>query len=567
VSAGRRPWYNAAVASGDHPARSGSCEQFFGFHEPPFSLAPNPRFLFESTSHGDALSQVALALERREPVAVITGEIGTGKTMLCRTLLQRARRKTFVSVVNDPLLERDDLLKQLLEDFGVISKDRSKLAPTSRHDLVHALEHFLASLIPLQAHAVVIIDEAQHLKPDVLEQIRLLSNIDDERGTMLQIILVGQTDLEPLLSRPELRQFQQRVSRRFRLEPLSAAEVKQYIEHRLAVARGPAETPAASPGSLELERALIEWDDGFGYGSGGSSVLFTEEAIQEVAARSGGLPRLINILCDRALEMACAKQVRTIDAPLIVDAAAAVNAPAPAVHELRVPALAAVTPHPATSAPAVAAHETVPFTFTTPAPAAGAPNRMLMLVAAAAVAAVLVWFGMQVMNSPSSQPPETPGNTPPAASAPAPAAPPSRAPAVPPPAAATPVPGTGRSAASPPNAAPPANSPSGTATPPPASTTGAATTGASGAPAAAPTAAATEATRFEIVVASFRTVPRADAVAAGVEAVGLPTRRREAAGWQQVLAGPFKTRAEAEAAQQRLTQAGFEGTQISPSLR
>ena len=206
-------------------------------NEAPFSLAPDPRFLFASASHSAALAQVAYALERREPLVVITGEIGTGKTLLCRTVLQRLRRKTFLSVINDPLLERDDLLKQLLQDFGVISKDRTKLTEASRHELIQTLHAFLRSLAPIQAHAVVIIDEAQHLQPDVLEQIRLLSNIDDERGTLLQIILVGQTDLEPLLSRPELRQLQQRVSRRFRLEPLNRDEVQQYIKHRLALAR------------------------------------------------------------------------------------------------------------------------------------------------------------------------------------------------------------------------------------------------------------------------------------------------------------------------------------------
>ena len=243
----------------DSPTAVDRYEQFFGLGEPPFGLAPNPRFLFESASHAAALAQVAYAIERREPLVVITGEIGTGKTLLCRTVLQRIERKTFVSVINNPLLERDDLLKQLLQDFGVISKDRTKLTALSRHDLVHALEDFLTSLIALQAHAVVVIDEAQHIQPDVLEQIRLLSNIDDERGTMLQIILVGQADLEAILSRPELRQFQQRVSRRLRLEPLSADELRLYVEHRLAVGRGVG-TRSQMTGGKELERALAEWE-------------------------------------------------------------------------------------------------------------------------------------------------------------------------------------------------------------------------------------------------------------------------------------------------------------------
>src|SRR6478672_5087260 len=118
-------------------------EPFFGFSESPFSLAPDPRFLFASASHSAALAQVAYALERREPLVVITGEIGTGKTLLCRTVLQQSERKTFLSVINDPFLERDDLLKQLLQDFGVISKDQTTLTVASRHELVEGLHAFL----------------------------------------------------------------------------------------------------------------------------------------------------------------------------------------------------------------------------------------------------------------------------------------------------------------------------------------------------------------------------------------------------------------------------------------
>jgi general secretion pathway protein A len=133
------------------------------------------------------------------------------------------------------------------------------------------------------------IDEAQHLRPDVLEQIRLLSNIDDEKGTILQIILVGQTDLEPLLSRPELRQLHQRVSRRFALEPLNTEEVQQYIEHRLALARHNPPFQEATPVAI-----------------------FTPEAIRAVAQISNGVPRVINLLCDRSLEQAF-WQVHMID--------------------------------------------------------------------------------------------------------------------------------------------------------------------------------------------------------------------------------------------------------------
>ena len=168
-------------------------------NESPFSLVPDPRFLFASATHSAALAQVAYALERREPLVVITGDIGTGKTLLCRTVLKRLPFKTFLSVINDPLLDADDLVKELLKDFGVIAKDPARFSGATRHELIQTLHAFLSSLAPIQAHAVVMIDEAQHLRPDVLEQVRLLSNIDDSRGTILQIILVGQMDLEPLL--------------------------------------------------------------------------------------------------------------------------------------------------------------------------------------------------------------------------------------------------------------------------------------------------------------------------------------------------------------------------------
>ena len=268
-------------------------EQYFGFHQTPFSLAPDVRFRFQSGSHAAALAQVRYALERREPVVVVTGDIGTGKTLLCRTVIEQLDSKTFLSIINDPLLSRDDLLKRMLEDFGMLSKDRASATPVSRHDLIHALQEFLATVLRLKAHAAVVIDEAQHVQPDVLEQIRLLSNIQDERGTALQIILVGQTDLEPLLSRPELRQLRQRVSRRVRLDALSQDEVALYIRHRLAVAR---QRPVPSGFPEALAREFTEWERAH------ADTTFTTPAAQAVAQESGGIPRVVNLICDRALE-------------------------------------------------------------------------------------------------------------------------------------------------------------------------------------------------------------------------------------------------------------------------
>jgi type II secretory pathway predicted ATPase ExeA len=568
------------VTTLEQPGRLQAYEPFFGLNQAPFSLAPDTRFLFASASHSTALAQVAYALERREPLVVITGEIGTGKTLLCQTVLQGLRRKTFISVITDPLLERDDLLKQLLQDFGVISKDRTRLTDTSRHDLVEALHAFLRSLAPIHAHAVVIVDEAQHLQPDVLEQIRLVSNIDDEHGTLLQIILVGQTDLELLLARPELHQLQQRVSRRLRLEPLTGAEVQQYIEHRLALARDGKPAPEA-PGATELERELADW------AGTNAGVEFTPDAIRAVSELSGGLPRMINLLCDRSLEEAHASRLRIIDGPLIQTAARAlgvgqqaapattpatvsatttgteveldesfwtgsqfepappdstvhpVDEPAPA-HPADEPALAHPVDEPALAHPA---DEPAPAVVSALLRPAAAPRSTLYLAVATSVAlaGVAIWFGIVAMRPPVIEPP---------------------------PLAATPASPATRGSSAPRDPAPAVvNPPVPAAAVPAAAATGGTPILKPTAPAPSAGAATATSGRFDIVVASFRTDSRATAVASAVAALGLPTRRRVSDGWQQVLSGPFASRTEAEDAQKRLNRSGLTETQIVPTAR
>lgn len=522
------------MTSPGQPQRPDTYEPFFGFNESPFSLTPDPRFLFASASHSAALAQVAYALERREPLVVITGEIGTGKTLLCRTVLQRLPFKTFLSVIDDPLLESDDLIKELLKDFGVISKDPARFGGASRHELVQTLHAFLNSLAPIQAHAVVMIDEAQHLRPDVLEQIRLLSNIDDARGTILQIILVGQADLQSLLSRPELRQLHQRVSRRFSLEPLNAEEVQKYILHRLTLARDEPSSPATPPGPE-----------------------FTPDAIHFVTQISHGVPRVINLLCDRALELAFAARQRSIGGPTIRAAARALGIEGQAAigqdhvgqDDVRqdtvgqpsvwqaVEMPADVTPSPESVADIVSRAEAAA------APATGfgllaqrgeSPRltRYLVLAALFALVVVAALFGIWRARTPAVV--EAPASTP--APAPRPAvAQPARAPA------GTDVPPS-KEAVAPGTAAPQ----QGTATPAPAVPAN---------------------TTFDIIVASFRTEARATSVAEQVTALGVPVRRRESDGWQQVVAGPFASRAAAEEAQQRIHGAGLTGTQIAAVIK
>jgi general secretion pathway protein A len=291
-----------------------SYEAYYGLAEPPFSLSPNVRFAFRSGSYAIAFDQVCRALERREGFIVITGEVGTGKSMLCRAAMQTSGANTFVSLILDPCVTAEELLAQVLSDFGVLDRDtRSprRVVPAPLHQLIVVLQRFLMSLVPLGGRAVVIIDEAQHLHPVLLEQLRLWSNLDGDGPPLLQVILSGQPELDVLLGRPEMRQVRQRVSRRCELTGLQRSEVAEYIDHRLAVARGPddREEPVARP--------LAKGDFW--------SVRFTPSAARAVAALSQGVPRLVNLLADRALEVGCERQARTIDAKIVREGARRLN--------------------------------------------------------------------------------------------------------------------------------------------------------------------------------------------------------------------------------------------------
>src|SRR5881392_1476723 len=216
-------------------------ESYYGFAEKPFSLTPDPKYLFKSESHANAFELLQYAVRRREGFVVVTGDIGTGKTTLCRALLEQLDRKTFTALVLNPFLSEDDLLRLILQDFGVVSRDeirRGRLAAISKQELIETLNEFLLSLLPLRAGALLIIDEAQNLPRQVLEQIRILSNLETDKEKLLQIVLVGQLNLKDLLRSPELRQLDQRVSIRYELKPLDAETVAAYVAHRLTIAGG-----------------------------------------------------------------------------------------------------------------------------------------------------------------------------------------------------------------------------------------------------------------------------------------------------------------------------------------
>lgn len=269
-------------------------EEFFGFVDKPFSLTPDPKYLYKSESHANAFELLQYAVRRREGFVVVTGDIGTGKTTLCRALLEQIDRRTFTALVLNPFLSEDDLLRLILQDFGVVSREEVKqgrLAGVSKQELIDTLYDFLLGLLPLQANAVLIIDEAQNLPLQVLEQLRILSNLETDREKLLQMILVGQLNLQPMLRSPELRQLDQRVSIRYELKPLTQDEVTAYVNHRLHVA------------------------------GGAGQVAFTPKALQYVHQYSGGIPRLINLLCDRSLLGAYSARSNRVSHDLVEKAA------------------------------------------------------------------------------------------------------------------------------------------------------------------------------------------------------------------------------------------------------
>jgi type II secretory pathway predicted ATPase ExeA len=284
-------------------------EQYYGFKEKPFSLTPDPRYLYRSQSHANAFELLQYAIRRREGFVVVTGDIGTGKTTLCRAVLEQIDRNTFTALVLNPFLSEEDLLKRILQDFGVISRDEVKagrLAGVSKQELVDALQDFLLALIPLKASAVVIIDEAQNLPLPVLEQIRILSNLETDKEKLLQIVLVGQLNLQTVLRRPDLRQLDQRVSIRYELKPLDAESAAAYVAHRVTIAGGSA------------------------------SVAFTARALARVHKLSGGIPRLINLICDRALVAGFSARTNRITPEMVAQAALSLDLrpPSPAPFHL-----------------------------------------------------------------------------------------------------------------------------------------------------------------------------------------------------------------------------------------
>ena len=269
-------------------------EQYYGFVQPPFTLTPDPRFLYRSESHEEAITLLQQAIRRKEGFIVLTGDIGTGKTTTCRALLEQLDASVFTSLILNPFLSVEELLREVLLDFGVVSREgvrSGRISTASKHELISTLHDFLLSLMPIHGSAVLIIDEAQHLSPQVLEQIRIISNLETNESKLLQIVLVGQLNLLDVLAAAEMRQLNQRISIRAALKPLNREEVEAYIAHRLWVARG------------------------------STAVSFEPAALDRVHAYTGGVPRIINLLCDRSLMQSAQMRVSRVT-PAIIDEAA-----------------------------------------------------------------------------------------------------------------------------------------------------------------------------------------------------------------------------------------------------
>jgi general secretion pathway protein A len=240
-------------------------QQYFGLKESPFSIAPDPRYLFLSDKHREALAHLIYGVGDQGGFVLLTGEVGTGKTTICRCLLQQVPDNADIAFIINPKQSINQLLQSVFNDLG-IDYDKGE---TSK-DLIDHLNRYL-----LEAHArgrntILIIDEAQNLSTDVLEQLRLLTNLETNEKKLLQLVLLGQPELNDLLSKPELRQLAQRITARYHLIPLSKTEIIEYIEHRLSIA-------------------------------GCRSELFSTSAVNKIYKLTKGVPRLINLICDRAL--------------------------------------------------------------------------------------------------------------------------------------------------------------------------------------------------------------------------------------------------------------------------
>jgi general secretion pathway protein A len=259
---------------------------FFGLEELPFKLSPDPSFLYKSPKHGEALAGLSYAIRERKGFAVLTGDAGTGKTTLLSTVINQFPGGEVQScIILNPILSAAEFLEFVLLDFGL------EPVPASKAQRLWRLQEFLLKTYRENRIAILVVDEAHKLSPELLEEIRLLGNFEYGGDKFLQIVLLGQCELDAVLNREDLRQFRQRVALRIFIDPLTTAEAGDYI--------------------------LFRWQR-----AGGSGTPFTDEAVGEIATLSRGIPRIINCLCDTALSAAFAEGARIVSRLHVTDAGA-----------------------------------------------------------------------------------------------------------------------------------------------------------------------------------------------------------------------------------------------------
>jgi general secretion pathway protein A len=268
-------------------------ERHFGLKQRPFSIAPDPRYLFMSERHREALAHLIYGVQGGGGFVLLTGDIGAGKTTVCRCFLEQLPPRCNVAYIFNPKLTVDELLKTVCDEFRIPYRHEGRGAPTVK-DYVDALNQFLLRTHAVHQHSVLIIDEAQNLSRDVLEQLRLLTNLETNERKLLQIILIGQPELRAMLARPDMQQLAQRVIARYHLEALTERETGHYVRHRLGVAG----LRQANP--------------------------FDRRAMRRIFRYSHGVPRRINLLCDRALLGAYAGSKSSVDSEILDKAAAEV---------------------------------------------------------------------------------------------------------------------------------------------------------------------------------------------------------------------------------------------------
>ncbi len=250
--------------------------EFFNLREPPFNVTPDPRFLYFSDQHRDAFDSLIYGIQSRKGFIMLTGEVGCGKTTICRSVLTSLPQTVHTALVLNPSLSEAQLIRAILSDLGLTPCGTDILA------LIEQLNQFLLQTLARDENVTIIIDESQDLAADVMEHIRLLSNLETDQHKLMQIVLAGQPELKQRVGRPEWRQLRQRIMLHCELHPLSNRDVHNYIKHRLAVAGAPPD------------------------------VFFDEAAVALIFKRSKGIPRLINRLCDQAMLAAYVGRIRTI---------------------------------------------------------------------------------------------------------------------------------------------------------------------------------------------------------------------------------------------------------------